>query len=131
MNMKQRVAAGEFIYQQTLKCEGDNMNKCEWKDGEISFCCIMADNAYRHYGQSFGKNPLHCSECGASLKKPVEIKVGMFGKFENDESYTWDILTEINNTGTFDDNNYGAWDNFTPGLPEGFNQDGTIKEIDK
>jgi hypothetical protein len=120
------------------------MNKCEWIDGGFSPCkgfkhkyhAITQSTNTKEEGVYFEKvskdrKLKFCPYCGANIEKRVKIKVGMFGKFWNefkeDACYVYDILDAIDN----DEYHYLSssqwWKHFTPGLPEGFNKDGTPK----
>lgn len=119
------------------------MKKCEWKDGEFKPC----DGAYGIIDFSYGDLCLaidskglyratFCPFCGADIRKPVEIKVGMFGRFwdnseKGDSKGYFGFLRHINSSGSYICHRDFIWDHFTPGLPEGFNQDGTPKEVDE
>jgi hypothetical protein len=102
------------------------MNKCEWKDGEFRACLEAREDAFPVDVVGMYN---FCPFCGASLKKPVEIKDGMFGWFSRlDGSGSWGRLNckignEYQSIETLE-----IYKNFTPGLPEGFNQDGTLKD---
>lgn len=94
-----------------------------WTINGIEVLCPARDEGHFHVFH-------FCPSCGASLKKPVEIKVGMFGRFWDDdkELYVYGVLDGIEDGRPC---RYGfSYDNFTPGLPSGFNQDGTVKEVE-
>lgn len=121
--------------------------KCEWKDGEFYPCegveqvapYKMTDIEKKRYGIAnslMGREIFFCPFCGASLKNPVDIKVGMFGKFweENPASHTWGVLSDIvfDNGGHPYRTDVGNWFNhFEPGLPTGFRDDGSPKEVEE
>jgi hypothetical protein len=104
----------------------DKMDKkCEWKDGKFLVCRRASQEFHSRQGYDF------CPYCGGDIRKPVEIKVGMFGKF-------WDNEVGFNEYGTLSNIDVyekypyrtafnSEYKHFTPGLPEGFNQDGTPK----
>lgn len=113
------------------------MSKCKWKGIWFAPCTIMATSGYDIRKDSLrigDSDPMaYCPFCGAPLKKPVVIEVGMFGKFWNDGGLflEWGILIDIREK---ESRPYlaaagGEYEHFTPGLPTGFNQDGTPKEL--
>ena len=118
------------------------MKKCHWEGNEFIGCCeeVKTDNhgnvlilIYNLFGAEYNSFDF-CPFCGASLEKPVKIEPGMFGKFYDDEDEipVYGILDKIDQG----DRPYiyvfsiseGGYKHFTPGLPEGFNQDGTPKK---
>jgi hypothetical protein len=105
-------------------------NKCRWENGELIQCDKGLAKRIVTAVDILGGFDF-CPYCGSSLKKPVEIKLGMFGRFWGglEGKYLYGVLTKIyGNEEEYEANGYYMWSNFTPGLPEGFNQDGTPKE---
>ena len=116
------------------------MKKCHWEGNEFIGCCGDIFMALNKVHLKLKKdettyrtcNISYCPFCGASLEKPVEIKKGMFGTFYNNESDKGKIWGELTNI-YGKENRYcisgGRWFKyFSPGLPEGYNQDGTPKK---
>lgn len=111
------------------------MEKCEWKDGNFIPCCdniiyeIDCKFTIMMEGQVVVGTPNYCPHCGADIRKPVTIKTGMFGKFWTNGSsyYQYGELAMITYEGYSPKGSGTIFSNFTPGLPEGFNQDGSKK----
>ena len=114
-------------------------SKCHWHGGGFNPCDEM-------YGAGFSRTTnndslivlygfviFYCPFCGAFLKKPMEIKVGMFGTYANikeELGCRWGVLGGYypNRDNPFEIKGISDWKLFTPGLPTGFNQDGSPKE---
>lgn len=103
------------------------MEKCEWKDGEFIGCCGLSK-----YAHNSDKTWDFCPYCGADIKEPAKIKLKMFGRFwdddQNDSVYGVLALLRIEEDLPYKRPNGEPYKHFSPGLPEGFNQDGTPKE---
>lgn len=70
-------------------------DKCEWKDGRLTVCSGLLSDLASDTGSSFRRND--CPYCKTSFKKPIEIKVGQFGKFWDDDEESgsiWGFLDE-------------------------------------
>jgi hypothetical protein len=105
------------------KFKGCNSAKLEWD----SYSNVSLEDDIRTGMENYNPKFRFCPYCGANIEKPVEIEIGMFGKFwnEEDEDYVYDIIYNIKYGKYYAYSQY--WKNFTPGLPKGFNQDGTPK----
>lgn len=108
------------------------MSKCKWVDGELISCRKWVDGINGVIDANIIKKVkiAYCPFCGESLKKPIKIEAGMFGYFWDDVTsrHEYGILSSIiDGCQRFSANKARYYQRFKPGLPEGFNQDGTLK----
>ncbi len=105
-----------------------NKKKCREGHGVNTICDALGESGLLTTTKAIGL--VFCPFCGVELEPKPEVKVGMFGKFW-DVDYKdafYDVLTGIDLNEKYPYGNSGDdWKNFEPGLPEGFNQDGTPK----
>lgn len=127
------------------------MKKCEWKAGGPFVPCDELSHELRYSPRTFQKDENgvciatdgsryyidHCFRCGASLKKPVEIKPGVFGYFCTEDYFyfEWGYLAHTDSKGFYPIRNTTLpqgqrmlYPKFIPGLPDDVNQDGSPKE---
>lgn len=110
------------------KCEISlNSDKCHWENNTF-YPCDKALDVFKRPSYLYEEFET-CPCCGEVLAKPVEIKIGQFGKFWGGDvgMSEWGVLIDILEscgTAKYCIRPGATWDHFTPGLPEGYDEGG-------